>query len=141
MAGITWGTFPGQTSTESDDLFVAKYDSSGKMIWLRQFGTDNNDYVYGIAADHSGVYVTGQTNGTFPGETNAGGIDAFIAKLKNSPGHALSGSDKEKMNGSDILMPPGLDKNKISYGLGQSSKEDLQRGTHPRGHKIIISIG
>ncbi len=107
VAGVTWGTLPGQKPTESDDSFVAKYDSSGKLLWIRQFGTENNDYVYGIAAGRSGVLVVGQTDGAFRGEKSAGGIDAFVAKLKQTSAHSPPGWEKGKKSGWDDTTPPG----------------------------------
>lgn len=49
--------------------------------WTRQFGSPLNEALRGIAFDATGnVYVTGDTQGTLPGETSAGGTDAFVRK-------------------------------------------------------------
>ena len=46
-----------------------------------QFGTSEFDYASGVAADSSGgVYVVGNTDGEFPGQTGEGDQDAFIRK-------------------------------------------------------------
>jgi uncharacterized protein (TIGR03437 family) len=67
------------------DYFLRKYDASGNDVWTRQFGTDSTDgggYGGGVAVDESGVYVTGVTAGTFPGQTKIGGLfDAFVQKF------------------------------------------------------------
>src|SRR5439155_520234 len=55
-------------------------DLDGNELWTRQFGTAGLDQAIGIAVDASGVYVTGNTTGTFPGQTSAGGEDAFARK-------------------------------------------------------------
>lgn len=81
VAGYTRGTLPGQTSAGSWDVFLRKYDAAGREVWTRQFGTSAFDVAFAVAADPSGVYVAGGTDGTFPGQTNAGGADAFLAKL------------------------------------------------------------
>ncbi len=71
----------GQTSAGSFDAFVRKLDGTGKEIWTRQFGTASGDEAFAVAVDATGIYVAGQTQGSFPGFTNAGGRDAFVAKL------------------------------------------------------------
>ncbi len=80
VAGYTNGALPGQTSTGNNDAFVRKYDSNGNELWTRQFGTAANDQVRGISVEATAVYVSGQTDGTFSGQTNAGGFDAFVCK-------------------------------------------------------------
>jgi hypothetical protein len=82
VAGATDGTLPGQTSSGGEDAFVRKYDRlTGNELWTYQFGTSGADWCYGLSVDASGVYVAGSTLGSIPGQTNAGGADAFIAKL------------------------------------------------------------
>jgi hypothetical protein len=65
-----------------DDAFVRKFDANGKDLWTRQIGTatDVDDQVRSIALDGSGVYVTGSTADTLPGQSSAGNADAFIRK-------------------------------------------------------------
>jgi hypothetical protein len=81
VTGLTYGTLPGQTAAGGGDGFVRKYDPAGNEVWTRQFGSSSNEAVFGIALDPTGVYVTGHTWGTLPGEINAGGArDAFVKK-------------------------------------------------------------
>lgn len=64
----------------SDDLLVAKYNSSGTLQWQRSLGGASNEYGQGIAVDSSNnVYVTGGTN-----SQGAGGNDFLIAKYNSS---------------------------------------------------------
>src|SRR5262249_33222127 len=81
VSGSTLGTFAGQTSPGNQDAFVRKYDAAGNVIWTRQFGTAGTDQATGIAADASGLYVSGFTSGTFAGQTSAGGQDAFMRRM------------------------------------------------------------
>jgi hypothetical protein len=74
------------TSRGFDDIFVAKYDADGRVLWARQAGGADFDEGYGIAADPAGnCYVTGyiQGNSSF-GSTNLtsvnGSFDCFLAK-------------------------------------------------------------
>lgn len=67
------------------DAFVAKFNSSGDRQWEASLGTPNQanvqDYARGIAVTSDGTaYITGQTDGTLPEQTSAGGRDAFIAR-------------------------------------------------------------
>jgi hypothetical protein len=80
VAGETGGTLPGLTSAGVSDAFIRKYDADGNQVWTRQFGSSSLDVALGIAADTSGVYVAGRTNGTLPGQTSAGESDAFVRK-------------------------------------------------------------
>src|SRR5262249_37031201 len=84
VGGNTIGIFPGQTAAgESDiDAFVARYDNAGNQLWVRQFGSTTvaSDAVTGIAADATGVYAIGWTNGALQGQTNSGSSDIFIRK-------------------------------------------------------------
>ena len=78
------------TSAGISDIFVAKYDASGDLVWAKRAGGTSRDSGEGIAVDGSGhSYVTGyfEDSATFgPGETNettltgAGDRDIFVAK-------------------------------------------------------------
>ncbi|MFC2144565.1 kelch repeat-containing protein [Acidobacteriota bacterium] len=80
VGGKTWGEFPGQTNLGSTDAFVAKFGTDGSGGWIRQYGTTEEEEVGGISAHSSGVYLFGNTDGTFPGETKIGSTDAFVGK-------------------------------------------------------------
>lgn len=72
-------------SAGSWDVFIAKYDPLGQLLWVRQAGGTANDAATGVALDPSGnVFVTGNLEGTADFEqitlTNRGGADIFIAK-------------------------------------------------------------
>jgi hypothetical protein len=78
------------TSVGPDDLFVAKYDGAGRLVWATQAGGTIFEWGLGIAADGAGnSYVTGSFSAaaTFgagePNETvltSAGDRDLFVAK-------------------------------------------------------------
>jgi len=84
VTGYTNGTLPGQSSAGGCDAFVSKYDLGGVEEWTRQFGSESDDYAFGISADASGVYVVGETCGTLPGQSSAGSYDAFVRKYDTS---------------------------------------------------------
>jgi hypothetical protein len=81
VAGTTSGAFAGSANQGSQDAVVVRFDTAGNQVWLRQFGTDATDYVSGIAVSGTSVYVAGSTYGAFPGWTNQGAEDAFVARF------------------------------------------------------------
>ncbi|WP_300665681.1 SBBP repeat-containing protein [Fluviicola sp.] len=78
------------TSAGMSDVFVAKLDESGNLLWVKQFGGSEDDYSFAISLDaHNNVYTTGSfssvsdfTSGNFL--TTFGGHDIFINKLTTS---------------------------------------------------------
>ncbi|MFZ9942755.1 MAG: T9SS type A sorting domain-containing protein [Bacteroidia bacterium] len=79
--------FGGQTlvSTGLQDVFVASYDSSGNLNWVRQAGSVANDVSAGIATAPNGdTYITGWFKDTcnFNGNIviSHGSNDMFVAK-------------------------------------------------------------
>ena len=95
VTGILFGptTFSGQEIPKHDDggdIFVAKYDKEGSLLWIRQAGGSLEDRGTGIAVGPSGnVYVTGNFRGTatFPGFdplVSSGDKDNFLAKYDSN---------------------------------------------------------
>ena len=83
LAGSSPNTFPGQQQDFSNDAYVRKYDKDGNEIWTREFGTTLAEFANAVAADSSGVYVVGSTEGALPGQTHVGDSNqenAFIRK-------------------------------------------------------------
>ncbi|MFM6056008.1 MAG: SBBP repeat-containing protein, partial [Sphaerospermopsis kisseleviana] len=90
VVGVTSGTFTGNTSVGGWDSYIAKYNTSGTQLWVRQFGTNSNDEAVGLNLDNQGnIYVSGRTYGSFPTYTNQGGSDGYIAVFDTN-GNQLS---------------------------------------------------
>ncbi len=88
QASATFGTTT-LTSAGLDDIFVAKHDASGALVWAKSAGGTSSDFGNGIAVDASGnSYVTGYFQGTatFGATTftSAGATDTFVAKYDAS---------------------------------------------------------
>jgi len=85
VTGYTNGNFAGSTnadpSTNTNDLFLVKYDAGGTRQWTREFGSTTDDRAYAVATDAAGsAFVVGYTLGALPGNANAGGADMFVLK-------------------------------------------------------------
>ena len=84
IAGATQGSLEGGNAGRYD-LFVAKYDPAGNRLWLRQRGTIEREFAYGVATDASGnIYVTGYTGSGLDGNTSFGLWDVFLTKFDSS---------------------------------------------------------
>ncbi len=83
VTGSTEGIL-GASAFGLSDIFLAKFDSSGNLVFIKQFGTTGNDIGYGITLDSSGnVYITGSTEGVL-GASAFGLLDVFLAKFDSS---------------------------------------------------------
>ena len=79
------------TSLEgSQDIFVAKYDINGELVWARRAGGTGPDEAWGIAVDSGGnSYITGISSigADFGNGVTLPGNGAFVVKY-DSGGHA-----------------------------------------------------
>lgn len=85
IAGSTRGDLGGPNAGGSD-AFLLSFDLSGALQWARQLGTGSSEEIWGLAAGRDGNwYSAGSTTGRLrPGETSAGGHDAFLIKVDSS---------------------------------------------------------
>ncbi len=129
------------TSNVSNDIFIAKYTSSGDFIWAKQLsGTSNEESVY-ISGDISGnIYITGTYEGTLDFDpatgisehTSNGGEDLFLAKYDcngnflwaNSFGNsALQRSSKLIIDDNDNVIFTGFFVGTIDFDPGSGIEE------------------
>lgn len=101
----------------SFDAFIAKISSTGTKVYATYYGGSGDDRGTGIAVNGTGVYVTGFTASTnlpvvAPLQlNNAGGFDAFVAKL-NQAGNSflystyLGGAANENFNAAVTATNP-----------------------------------
>jgi hypothetical protein len=146
-ATISFGT---QTLTNTGmwDLFLAKYDSNGNIIWAKKASGAKSDFLFALKIDNTGnIYITGRfiseqlTFGSLPSLINSGGgysYDVFIAKF-DSNGFALwskgFGGDKEENglsltidNSSNLLISGLYESNSLSfdsYVLNKSGQRNM----------------
>jgi uncharacterized delta-60 repeat protein len=81
VSGHTYGNLDGQTNSGGADAFITKYNPDGTKVWTKLLGTSGTDYAYALTTGNDGaIYVSGYTYGNLDGQTNSGGLDAFIIK-------------------------------------------------------------
>lgn len=78
-AGWTLGDLEGE-SAGSSDAYLTKFDQTGELQWVEQFGGAGDDQAYSLYIDQSdNIFVAGYTDGDLEGE-NAGSYDAWVTK-------------------------------------------------------------
>ena len=132
------------TSAGNRDIFVAKYDASGALVWAKRAGGTSTDQGHGLAVDGLGnSYVTGDFDGsaTFgPGETNettltsAGNRDIFVAKYdasgalvwaKRAGGTSFDGGQGIVVDGSGHSYVTGDFRDSATFGPGETNEITL----------------
>ncbi|MCP3104634.1 SBBP repeat-containing protein [Myxococcus sp. K15C18031901] len=78
VVGHTFGGFDFYVNAGGLDSFVAKYDAQGNRLWLRQFGTQMDDFATGVAVTDK-VFVAGYTGGSFANGGNPFQYDVYVA--------------------------------------------------------------
>ena len=106
------------------NIFIAKYDTSGNVIWAKSAGGNNLDYANSVAVNSSGnAYITGTMGSpsiTLGSDvlTNAGVWDMFIAKLDATAGIEEIVNGENNIN---VYPNPTDGAFTISYGTLQPS--------------------
>ncbi|PWU08755.1 MAG: hypothetical protein C5B50_28970 [Verrucomicrobia bacterium] len=78
-------------SSGGNDIFIAKYDPSGNLVWAKAAGGTADDEAHGVAVDAAGnAYITGfadsrtATFGSLSFVNHSGFDNAFVAKCNNA---------------------------------------------------------
>ena len=106
-------------SSELDrDLFLAKVDPNGQVLWRNDYGSTAWDYCNALAVDAAGnSYLAGSTSGDY-GATSLGSSDVFVAKYDSDGNEvwvAQFGSDR-----GDRAYGIALGANGEVYATGES---------------------
>ncbi|MHB8883049.1 MAG: LamG-like jellyroll fold domain-containing protein [Thermodesulfovibrionales bacterium] len=82
VTGHVFGVLVAGQNQGNYDAFIAKYDTNGNEVWVRQFGTGGPEEGFGIAVDGSfNSYVTGYVRGAMEAGQDKGWNDIFVAKF------------------------------------------------------------
>jgi hypothetical protein len=85
VTGRTEGAFAGYTNKGGDDAYMAKFNYSGGLLWLNQFGTPYLDRGNAVATDSTGVYGLGLTDGSIASSgSNLGSRDCYLRKYEET---------------------------------------------------------
>jgi len=119
------------TSQGQQDIFIAKYDSSGTLLWVRQAGGTGSDIGNSVKFDFSGnIIVAGEFSGACSFGSNTvnslgGTIDVFVTKY-DSNGNVMwvkTGSGNFIDRGTGLAVDPlnniyvyGLFSDTITFG-------------------------
>ena len=135
------------TTAGNADIFIAKYDSGGALLWAQRAGGAGHDQVSDLALDGAGnIYVTGHFSGTatFGLSTtlvDAGQRDVFVAKYDGSGtllwAKRAGGTFQER--GSDIAVDAlanvyvtgTFSSLPATFGAGQPNAATLFRAAGP----------
>ena len=82
IVGDTEGALTGSARGGSDG-FVRKYNADGKMLWTRQFGTKDNEYLGDMAIAGASLYVVGHR------ADGASGTAVALVERLDSSGHEV----------------------------------------------------
>ena len=91
-------------STGKSDIFIAKYNWAGEVVWAKRAGGEYLDYGYGISQgnpENELLYICGnfQEDAAFDDIvlSNWGGLDMFVAKL-NYDNEFVNESNNENLS-------------------------------------------
>ncbi|MEI6488974.1 MAG: T9SS type A sorting domain-containing protein [Bacteroidota bacterium] len=127
---ITFGTttLSKNGSNISTDIFIAKYDTNGNVVWAKSVGGTSYDDSYSIAIDAVGnAYITGYFKSptiTFGATTLTNAIstgsttDFFIAKLDGT----ITTGIAEMENGETVLLAPNPFTSQLSISFNEAQK-------------------
>lgn len=143
-------------SNGQTDVFFAKLDTTGNLLWVKQIGGASNDDGISIITDSSGnIFVLGDFLGTVDFDPSAnsttlfsGSGNMFIAKYDSNgnflwvtdmPGSSLSvesmSMDKDS---SDNLYVTGNFRGTISYDPGSGTFVNISSSNSGNGDDIFI---
>jgi Ca2+-binding RTX toxin-like protein len=94
-----------QNGVASADAFIAKFDSNGNQLWVKQFGTEGDDSANSVAVDIFGnIYVGGFSGRTY-GNTAVTNTDARpFVKVFDSVGNISWSKTFDDANGDTYAM-------------------------------------
>ncbi len=122
------------------DVFIAKYNKNGQIIWLKQISGTATESAVSIVLSNDGnyIYISGTTNGTanFDGNniTSSGGLDVFLAKYaldgtlqwvhNTAYGTGNHGNGSFTLDASGNIIQLGVFKTSVTFYGGTTTLND-----------------
>ena len=114
------------TAVQGLDGFVAKYDNTGQLVWVQQFGSVGSDAVSAVAIDDDGNHILGVRFGAeidlnLSEEeedllTPVGGVDAAVLKLDPNGDYVWSYSVAPDVNNEIVTSLAANSSGRIAMG-------------------------
>jgi hypothetical protein len=101
------------TAPNDADIFVLSFDSSGKVLWSKTYGSTGVNYVQAAGMDHAGnLFVTGNFKGSLsfgPKTLTSAGQDLYIMKIDMNgnllgAGNTNSGKFFSQVNATQVFF-------------------------------------
>ncbi|MCE9669308.1 SBBP repeat-containing protein [Myxococcus stipitatus] len=134
VVGHTFGGFDFYVNAGGIDSFVAKYDAQGNRLWLRQFGTQMDDFATAVAVSDK-VFVAGYTGGDFVNGGNPFQYDVYVA-LYDTAGNPYWLQQYGSPNG-DVATGIAVTPSHEIYVAGETSGS-MDGTTTPTGSDIFV---
>lgn len=148
VAGVFGGTMEtySLTSAGNNDIFFAKFNSAGSLVWIKRIGGTGDDQATTISLDQTGstIFLGGMFNGTVDFDPNAGfatltsggGRDAFLGRYTTDGAYMwignISGTADAQIR--DIVCTPttvyvtGLFYGTADFGFGSDFNSQTSSG-------------
>ena len=107
LGGTTAGSLPGHASAGGVDGFTRTFTSDGAAVFSEQFGSPGDEAVTTLSLGFA-LQIAGSTDGTFPGQAGAGGLDLFSRNVDESTGDELWAEQSGTTGNDRILGGAGL---------------------------------
>jgi hypothetical protein len=132
-SSITFGTTTlNNVSSSTDDMFIAKYDLSGNVLWAKKAGGSNGDFGLSVSVDDSGyVYVSGYFKSS---------SITFGSYTLNNPGTPYGTAFLVKYDGLGNVIWAKSSSNSPSSDTFQSVITDSKGNVYVTGHFQSSSI-
>ncbi|MBI1286317.1 MAG: T9SS type B sorting domain-containing protein [Flavobacteriales bacterium] len=116
------------SNNSSQDVFLAKLDPTGNLIWIRTFGGVDHDFVYDLAVDQAGnAIITGNFKGTITVGPDT--YSSVIDPEDNQPSYDI------------FVVKYDTDGNVLWSKHGQADHDDRGTGLAVNGSNQIALIG
>lgn len=129
IAGETGGDL-GAGYLGRGDLFLAKYNAAGDLLWVRDIGTAEFETDAAVAVDDNGdVVVSGLTSGSLGGANPNGRYQAVVAKYTNAGDQIwITQFGTTDLDCSALAVATDTDRNLLVAGYTTGSLASNQTG-------------